>query len=52
MTRRHINDWETDPRFKYTRVRPGTYRIVLRAGGRFVSKSALVLKDNWVKEHN
>lgn len=52
MTRRHINDWETDPRFNYTRVRHGTYRIVLRVGDRSVRKSALVLKDHWVKERN
>jgi photosystem II stability/assembly factor-like uncharacterized protein len=52
MTRRHINDWETDPRFKYTRVRPGAYRIILRAGDKSISKSALILRDHWVKEQN
>jgi photosystem II stability/assembly factor-like uncharacterized protein len=50
MTRRHINDWETDPDFKYTRVRPGTFTVVLTVGDRTWARRALVLKDHWVKD--
>jgi len=50
MTRRHINDWETDPDFKYTRVRPGTFTVVLTVGDRTWKRRALVLKDHWVKD--
>jgi len=50
MTRRHIHDWETDPNYKYTRVRPGIYTVVLAAGEKVLKKKALVLKDHWVKD--
>ena len=52
LTRRHIHEWETDPQFKYTRVRPGSYTVVLTVGDKVISKKALVLKDHWVKEQN
>jgi hypothetical protein len=52
MTRRHINDWETDPNFKYTRVRPGIYTITLTVGDKILKKRVLVLKDHWVKDAN
>jgi hypothetical protein len=52
MTRRHIHDWETDPDFKYTRIRPGTYTITLALGEAVLKKKAFVLKDHWVKDQN
>ena len=52
MTRRHIHEWETDPSYKFTRVRPGSYTVVLTVGDKAISKRVLVLKDHWVKEQN
>jgi photosystem II stability/assembly factor-like uncharacterized protein len=52
MTRRHVNEWETDPDYKFTRVQPGTYTVVLTIGDKVLKKKALVLKDHWVKEQN
>jgi len=50
MTRRHIHNWETDPNYKYTRVRPGIYTIMLTAGDEILKKKVLVLKDYWIKD--
>lgn len=50
MTRRHIHDWETDANYKYTRVRPGQYTVVLTVGQKILKKMVLVLKDHWVKD--
>ena len=46
-TRIHHPPGETERDYKYTRVQPGEYTVVLKAGPEEQSARALILKDHW-----
>ncbi len=46
-TRAHFLPGLTDKEYKYTRVKPGEYKITLTVDGKTFSKNVMILKDKW-----
>jgi hypothetical protein len=46
-TRVHFKPGLTHKEYKYTRVNPGTYKVVLTTNGKTLSKNVLILEDKW-----
>ncbi|WP_051554851.1 WD40/YVTN/BNR-like repeat-containing protein [Maribacter antarcticus] len=49
-TRVHFKPGLTDIDFKYTRVKPGEYKVVLSANGITFSRNVTILEDKWYDE--
>ena len=50
LTRRHVHLEALDPDYVYTRVTPGEYAVVLKAGDTVLESTVVIMKDHWVRQ--